>query len=147
MEIVPWSRFGELSPLRREMDDLWNRFFDETRLPRIFARDWLPSVDISETKDNLVVKAELPGLEAKDIDVSISGDVLTIKGEKKKEEEKKDEHFHYCERYVGSFQRSLRLPVGTKGDKVQATFKNGVLNITIPKAEEAKKKQIEIKTE
>jgi len=147
MEIVPRSSFGELSPLRREMDDLWNRFFGERRLPRIFARDWLPLVDISETKDNLVVKAELPGLEAKDIDVSISGDVLNIRGEKKKEEEKKDEHYHYCERYAGSFQRSLRLPVGTKGDKVEATFKNGVLNITIPKAEEAKKKQIEIKTE
>ena len=147
MEIVPRSPFGELSTLRREMDDLWNRFFGETRLPRILAREWLPSVDISETKDNLVVKAELPGLEAKDIDVSISGDVLTIRGEKKKEEEKKDEHFHYRERYAGSFQRSLRLPAGVRSDEVEAAFKNGVLNITIPKAEEAKKKQIEIKTE
>lgn len=91
--------------------------------------------------------AVLPGLEAKDIDVSISGDILTIKGEKKKEEEKKDEHFHYCERYAGSFQRSLRLPVGVRSDQVEAAFKNGVLNITIPKAEEAKKKQIEIKIE
>ena len=147
MQIVPWTRFGELSPLRREMDDVWNRFFGETRLPRIFAREWLPSVDISETKDNLVVKAELPGLEARDIDVSVSGDVLTIKGQKKAEEEKKDELYHCRERYAGSFQRSLRLPVGVKGDKIEATFKNGVLNITIPKAEEAKKKQIEIKTE
>jgi len=147
MEIVPRSSFGELSTLRREMDDLWSRFFGETRLPRIFAREWLPSVDISETKDNVVVKAELPGLEAKDIDVSISGDVLNIRGEKKKEEEKKDEHYHYQERYAGSFRRSLRLPVGVKSDKVEAAFKNGVLNITIPKAEEAKEKQIEIKNE
>lgn len=146
MDIVPWRPFGELGRFRREMDDLWNRFFGETRLPRIFVQEWAPSADISETKDNVVVRAELPGLEAKDIDVSISGDILNIKGEKKKEEEKKDEHFYCCERYAGSFQRSFRLPVGVKSDKIDATFKNGILTITLPKAEEAKKKQIEIKT-
>lgn len=147
MQVVPWRPFGELSRLRTEMDDLWGRFFGETRFPTLFSQEWIPSADISETKDNVVVKAELPGLEAKDIDVSISGDVMTVKGEKKKEEEKKDEHFYCCERYAGSFQRSFQLPVGVKGDKVEATFKNGVLTITLPKAEEAKKKHIEIKTE
>ncbi|NVM21549.1 MAG: Hsp20/alpha crystallin family protein [Desulfobacterales bacterium] len=147
MEIVPWRPLGEFGRLRREMDDLWSRFFGETRLPRIFAQEWAPSADISETKDNVVVKAELPGLEAKDINVSISGDILTMRGEKKKEEEKKDEHFYCCERYAGSFQRSFQLPIGVKSDKIDATFKNGVLTITLPKAEEAKKKQIEIKTE
>ncbi len=147
MEITPWRPFRELSAFRKEMDDLWNRFFGETPFRQAFSRDWTPSVDVSETKDNVVVKAELPGLETKDIDVSMSGDVLTIKGEKKKAEEKKDEHYHCCERYSGSFQRSFRLPVGVQGDKVRATFKDGVLTITLPKAEQAKKKQIEIKTE
>ncbi|MCK4391183.1 MAG: Hsp20/alpha crystallin family protein [Desulfobacterales bacterium] len=147
MEITPWRPFGELSTLRREMDTLWNRFFGETRFPKVFAQEWMPSVDISETKENLVAKVELPGLEAKDIDISISGDVLTVRGEKKREKEKKEEHYHYRERYSGSFQRSFRLPVGVQGDKVDATFKNGVLKITLPKAEEAKKKEIEIKVE
>lgn len=145
MDIVPWRPFGELGRLRREMDDLWSRFFGETSLPSIFAREWAPTVDVSETKDNVVLKAEVPGLEAKDVDVSISEDVLTIKGEKKKEEEKKDEHYHYRERYSGSFQRSFRLPVSVKTEKADATFKDGVLTVTLPKAPEAKKKQIKIK--
>ena len=147
MELVPSRPFRELGTLRKEMDELWNRFFGETRFPRVFGREWIPSVDISETKENLVAAVELPGLEAKDIDVSISGDVLTIKGEKKREEEEKGEHYYCCERYSGSFQRSFQLPVGVEADKVHASFKNGVLKITLPKAEEAKKKAIEIKTE
>ena len=145
MELVPWRPSGELSSVRREMDRLWNQFLGETPFARTFTEEWLPSVDISETKKNFVVKAELPGLDAKDVNVSLSGDLITIKGEKKKEEEEKDEH-HYCaERYSGSFQRSFQLPASVKGDKVEATFDKGVLKVTIPKAEEAEKKEIEIK--
>ena len=92
-------------------------------------------MDILETKDKLLIKAELPGLEAKDINVSTSGDILTIKGEKEKEEEEeKDEHYHYCERYCGFFHRSFRLPVAVQSDKVEESLKNGVLKITLPKA-------------
>ncbi len=145
MELVPWRPFGEVSSVRREMDRLWNRFFGETPFARTFAEEWLPSVDISETEDKLLIKAELPGLETKDVKVSVSGDVLTIKGEKKKEEEEKDEH-HYCvERYYGSFQRSFQLPTGVQADKVEAAFDMGILKVTLPKVEEAKKKEIEIK--
>ncbi len=146
MELVPWRPFRELGTLRREMDNLWNQFFGETSMPSVFSQEWAPMVDVSETKDNVVVKAEIPGMEAKDMDVSVSGDVLTIKGQKKTEEEKKDEHYHYRERYSGSFQRSFRLPVAVKTEKADAAFKDGVLTITIPKAEEAKKKEIKIKT-
>ncbi|OEU51105.1 MAG: molecular chaperone [Desulfobacterales bacterium C00003060] len=145
MDLVPWKPFGELASLRSEMDKLWNRFFGERPFPRLVSQDWLPSVDVSETKDKLLIKAELPGLEAKDINVSVSGDVLTIKGEKTKEEEDKDEHYYSCERYSGTFQRSFHLPVDVQVDKVQATFDKGVLEVTLPKAEEAKKKEIEIK--
>jgi HSP20 family protein len=146
MDLAPWRPFGgELSSLRREMDSLWNRFFGETPSLRRFAEEWWPSVDVSETKDNFVVNAELPGLEAKDVDVSISGDMITIKGEKKKEEEDKDEHHHTVERYYGSFQRSFKLPTNVKADKVEAAFDKGVLKVTLPKVEEAKKKTIEIK--
>jgi HSP20 family protein len=142
---MPLRPFGELGSIRSEMDRLWNRFLGETPFARRFKEEWSPSVDISQTKDKLVIKAELPGLDAKDVNVSISGDLLTIKGEKKKEEEEKDEHHHYMERYYGAFQRSFQLPVNVKTDKIEATFEKGVLKITLPKTEEAKKKEIEIK--
>ena len=145
MELMPWRPFGELGSIRSEMDRLWNKFLGETPFVRSLTEEWSPSVDISQTKDKLVIKAELPGLDAKDVNVSISGDLLTIKGEKKKEEEEKDEHHHYMERYYGSFQRSFQLPVNVKTDKIEATFDKGVLKITLPKTEEAKKKEIEIK--
>lgn len=145
MELVPWRPFGELSSFRGEMDKLWDRFLGERPFFKEFSEGWTPSVDISETDDNLLVKAELPGLEAKDVNVSISGELLTIKGEKKKEKEEKDERHHYVERYSGSFQRSFRLPVNIQSDKVEASFKKGVLTVTLPKSEEAKKKAIEIK--
>ena len=146
MELVPWTPFGgELSSFRREMDRLWNRILGETPLTRMVTEEWAPSVDISETKEKIVVKAELPGLEAKDVNVSISGDLLRIKGEKKKEEEEKDEH-HYCsERYYGAFQRVFRLPTDVKAENIEATFDKGILKVIIPKADEAKKKEIEIK--
>jgi HSP20 family protein len=146
MELVPWKPFGQLSTLRNEMDSLWNQFFNRTSLPEYVTQEWLPTVDISETKDKLLVKADLPGLDKKDVKVSISGDLLTIKGEKKKEEEEKDEH-HYCvERYYGSFQRVIPLPTNVKNDKVKANFDKGVLKITLPKVEEAKQKEIDIET-
>jgi HSP20 family protein len=145
MELVPWRPFGELGSFRGEMDKLWDKFFGERPLIRGFSGEWLPSVDITETEDKLFVKAELPGLEAKDVNVSISGDLLIIKGEKKKEEEDKDEHHHFIERYSGSFQRSFRLPVNIQADKVEAVFDKGVLKVVLPKAEASKKKEIEIK--
>ncbi len=145
MELMPWRPLGTLSSSRRDLDRLWNRFFRETPSMGTFTEEWLPSVDISETRKNFIVKAELPGLDAKDVSVSLSGDLLIIKGEKKREEEEKDEHHHHIERYSGSFQRSFQLPTSVKGDKVEAHFEKGVLKVSIPKAEEAEKKEIEIK--
>jgi HSP20 family protein len=144
MELTPWRPFGELSSIRREMDRLWNRVFGETPLARTFPEEWSPRVDLSETKDSFIVNAELPGLDAKDVDVSISGNVITIRGEKKKEEEEKDDH-HHVERYYGSFQRSFQLPANVITDKIDASFDKGVLKVVLPKTEEAKKKEIQIK--
>ena len=144
MELIPWRPFGgELSEFNTEMDKLRNRFMSGLPFSRTFTEEWSPFMDILETKDKLIVKAELPGLEAKDVNVSVSGDLLTIKGEKEKEE--KGEHYHCVERRYGSFQRSFRLPTSVQGDKVEATFDKGVLKVTLPKVEEAKKKEIEIK--
>jgi HSP20 family protein len=148
MDLVPFKPFGtELSNLRKEMDKVWNRFFEDSpsrSLLRV-GRGWEPMSDISETKDKLIVKAELPGMEAKDIDISLTDDILVIKGEKKQESEEKDEN-HFCvERYYGSFQRMIRLPVAVKSDKIEAKFKKGILTITMPKISPSKRKEIKIK--
>ena len=146
MEIIPWRPIGrELSSLHQEMDRLWDRFVGETPLVRRITGEWWPTVDVSESKDNFIIKAELPGMDASDVNVSVSGNVLTIKGEKKKEEEEKDEHHYRAERYYGSFQRSFQLPASVQADKVEAAFEKGVLKVTLPKVEEAKKKEVEIK--
>jgi len=145
MDLMPWKPFRkEMEPFRREMERLWDRFFGETWLSRPFAEAWQPSADIIETETGIVVKADLPGLDASDIDVSISEDVLTIKGEKRKEEEKTGERYHSVERYYGSFQRSFRLPSSVQMDKAEATFEKGVLTISLPKTEEARKKEIKV---
>jgi HSP20 family protein len=146
MNIVPWKPFDELTTLRKEMDSLWNRFFPETPFhERYESHEWLPSIDLKETKDKLVVKAELPGLEAKDVELSLTDDILTIRGEKKTEKEEKDEHHYFVERYAGTFERRIKLPTLVKTDKIDASFDKGVLTVTLPKSEEAKKKEIKIK--
>jgi len=110
-------------------------------------QDPSPSLDVSETKNEIVVKAEIPGIDPKDIDLSLADGVLTIKGEKKQEKEEKDENFHLAERSYGSFARTVRLPREVKSDKIGATYKNGLLTITLPKSEETKRKEIKIKVE
>ncbi|NLI83496.1 MAG: Hsp20/alpha crystallin family protein [Deltaproteobacteria bacterium] len=145
MDLMPWKPFRkEIEPFRREMERLWDRFFGESFFSRPFAETWQPSADLLETETAIVVKSDLPGLDASDIDVSLSGDVLTIKGEKRKEEERSGERYHSVERYYGSFQRSFRLPAPVQTDKVEATFDKGVLTVTLPKTEEAKKKEIKV---
>jgi HSP20 family protein len=144
MNLVPWRTSRELTSMRREMERLWDRFFSETPLANPFLEEWQPKADITETKDAIVVKAELPGMEPKDIEVTISGDILTIKGEKEKEEEKKDEKYHYTERYRGSFERSFRIPAEIQEDKIEASFDKGILTVTLAKTAEAKTKEIKV---
>ena len=147
MALMTWNPFGELSTFRREMDQLFERFFGELPSLDIAGAGWAPRLDVAENKDSVTVKAELPAVEAKDLDISVSGDVLTIKGEKRQEREEKDEHRHLIERSYGAFSRMVRLPAPVAGDKVKATFKSGLLTITLPKTEEAKRKAIPIKVE
>jgi len=146
-ELTPWRPFGELSSLRREMDRLWENFFGERPLGRIWEREWAPSLDMSETKDNYVVKAEVPGIDAKHIDISLTGDVLSIRGEKKQEKEEKEEDYHLVERNYGSFSRSVRIPAEVESNKIKASYKNGILTITLPKSEKVKAKEVKIKVE
>jgi HSP20 family protein len=102
---------------------------------------------MAETGDSVTIKAELPGLEAKDVDVSIFGNTLTVRGEKKEEREEKDEHYHLVERAHGTFSRVVRLPAAVDVEKIKASFKNGVLTVTLPKTEEARQKAIPVSIE
>ena len=147
-DVTPWKPFRELERVRREMDRLWDSFLEGGPRRRSEERgEWLPSLDVSETKNELVVKAEVPGMDPKDIDISLSDGVLTIKGEKKQEKEEKEADYHLVERSYGAFVRSVRLPKEVQGDKISASYKDGILRITLPKSEEAKKKEIKIKVE
>ena len=146
MSIIPWKPIDELTTMRRDLDSLWNRFFPEKPFHERFTTyEWLPPIDLTDTKDKYLVKAELPGLDPKDIEVTLTDDILTIKGEKKEENEEKDEHHFFVERYAGTFERRIKLPTLVKTDKVDATFDKGVLTIKLPKSEETKTKEIKIK--
>ena len=147
-EIAPWRPLRELDKMRREMDRLWESVFEgRSHRKAEDSAQWLPSLDVAETKNDIVVKVEIPGIDPKEIDISLANDVLTIKGEKKQEREKKEENYHVVERSYGSFTRSLRLPGEVQSDKITASYKNGILKATFPKSEEAKKKEIKIKVE
>jgi HSP20 family protein len=132
--------------LRHEMDRAFDRIFEPRWEEFETAGQWAPKVDVSETKDAVVVKAEIPGVEQKDIHVSLQDQVLTIKGEKRQEKEEKDEKYHRVERSWGSFTRAFRMPAAVAGEKVTATFKDGTLTVTLPKAPEAKGTTIPVKT-
>ena len=145
-EITPWRPFGDLERMKSEMDRVWDSFFaTKPAVKTGESGEWYPSLDITETKNDILVKAEIAGMDPKDIDISLNNDILTIKGEKKQEKEEKEENYHLVERSYGKFVRSVKLPGEVKSDKINASYKNGVLNITLPKSEEAKKKEVKIK--
>ena len=138
-ELIPRFRSIATRPER----DIFDWAFDGFDLPDIFRSEkaLTPAFDISETANEIHVKAELPGMDAKEIDITVTGDLLTIKGEKKEE---KGQNFHRRERRYGSFSRSFRLPVEVKADSIDAGYKDGVLTVTLPKAEAEKARRIEV---
>ena len=127
--------------------DIFDHFFDDWSVPSLFGEDktWMPAFDITENEKEYIVTAELPGIDPKEIDVTLTDGILSVKGEKKEEKEDKEKDYHRVERRYGSFHRSFRIPGEVKSDKVDANFKDGVLRLTLPKAEEAKPKKIEVK--
>jgi len=153
MNLIPWKRKSEDSELsrpvdlfRRQMDRLFEDFFGDWSLARPGdGFDFAPRLDVSENEKEVLVKAELPGLGEKDVDVSLTQGVLTISGEKKDEREEKDKSWHLVERSYGRFSRSVNVGAVDEG-KVDAAFKDGVLTVKLPKREEAKPKRIAIKT-
>ncbi|MGA8141001.1 MAG: Hsp20/alpha crystallin family protein [Desulfobaccales bacterium] len=147
-DIVKREPAKGISQLRREMDRLFEDFFAPQAWwgGRPWEGEWVPAVDVAETPEQITIKAELPGIDGKEIDISLVGDMLTIKGEKKSEREEKKENYHLVERNYGSFSRSLALPAAVKPEKIEAKYEKGILTITCPKKEPVKPKTIEIKT-
>jgi HSP20 family protein len=146
MAMQRWEPFKEMMTLRNAMDRLFEDSFvrPSTWLFEGEGRGTLP-LDMYQTENEIVVKASLPGFKPEDVDISISGDTLTIKGERKEETETKEENYFYKERRYGSFSRMVTIPVEVKSEAAEATFENGELTLTIPKAETAKPKQIKVK--
>ena len=141
--LIRWEPAREMMTLREAMD----RLFDDAFTRPFSLRDgWtVPAIDMYQTDDEVVVKAALPGVKADEVQINITGEVLTLKGEVKHEEDKKEKAWHIHEQRWGSFERSLVLPTEVVADKTKAEFENGVLTITLPKAEEVKPRVINIK--
>ena len=148
MTLVRWEPFNNLAAIQNRM----NRIFDDAFSgPRAGSEDdwalggnWAPAVDIFEQDGNIVLKAELPGVDAKDVDIRVENNVLSLRGERKFSSEVKRESYHRVERAYGSFSRSFTLPSVVDTDKIKADYKDGILQVTLPQKEEAKPKQISI---
>lgn len=143
--LIRWEPAREMMTLREAMD----RLFDDAFTRPLSIHDgWSmssPAIDMYQTENEVVVRASIPGMKAEEVQINITGDVLTLKGEVKHEEERKEKAWHIREHRFGSFERSVALPTAVKTDKAEAVFENGILTVTLPKADEVKPKTINIK--
>lgn len=142
MTLVRWSPWRDVLSVQDEM----NRLFDGLMRRRETGggAEWVPAVDISETEDEFVVSADVPGLKSDDIKISVANNVLTLRGEKKNVREEKEENFHRVERTCGSFERTFSLPSGVDSGNIRAKYKDGVLDVRLPKSKEAKPQEIKV---
>jgi HSP20 family protein len=147
MAVDKWSPLKELEDMRRDMDRLFDEFTKPARRRRIWPKSEglvIPSIDLYDSKTDIVVKIELPGVRREDIDLTITKDTLTLKGEIKKDDDVQEEDYSISERMFGSFSRTIALPFEVESEKAQATMNNGLLEIVIPKREEARPKEVKI---
>jgi HSP20 family protein len=141
--LIRWEPAREMMTLREAMDHLFDDAF--TR-PLSLAGNWsAPAIDMYQTDNEIVVKAALPGIKADEVQINVTGDTLTVKGEVKQEEEKKEKAYHIREQRWGAFERSILLPTEVIADKAKADFENGILTVTLPKAEDVKPKTITVR--
>ena len=146
MQLVRMEPFRELTTMREVLNRLWDdTYYRPFRFAAVNGGATQPAIDISETNDEVLVKAVMPGVKPEDVDININGNTLTIKGETREEHEDKDGKFYHRECYYGNFSRSLTIPAGLKADEAEANLENGVLTLSIPKAEEVKPKTIKVK--
>ncbi len=148
-ELINTNPFKEIEEVRSAMDRLWDTFWFGVPQKRDFSgeAEWLPAVDVAETKSEIVVNVEAPGIDPKEFDISLSEKTLTIRWEKKQEKVEEEENYHLVERRYGTFTRSILLPQEVESDKISASYKNGVLTVTAPKSEGTEKKEIKVKVE
>ena len=144
-----WTPMRELTALHRDLDEMLDRFVGRHRRGWPWVGEWegLPAIDLAHTKDAFVVRVELPGIEPKDVEISLSGRTLSIKGERKEEKEKTEDHYYMREIGYGSFERSLTLPEGADTEKITASFKNGILEISMPAEAVEESRKIEVVAE
>lgn len=136
-EMMKWPYLPIINTFKNEVNNLFDTFSGTGEKD---FQGWMPPLDVSETNENVIVKAEIPGVDPKELNISVKDDTLTIKGEKKGEKEEKGKNYHFIERRYGSFTRSVLLPVAVKYEEAKAEYKNGILEITLPKQEEEAKK-------
>ena len=146
MALIPFNRRERngLARLHNEMDDLFDGFFRGLDRPFGAYKAW-PAIDVAEEGDSITVRAEVPGCKAEDIDISVYGNTLTISGEKKLRDEKKEKGYYHVESSYGSFRRELALPTDVDPEKIEAEYKDGVLSITLPKAAKARAVKVKVK--
>jgi HSP20 family protein len=147
MTLIRWQPFWNNFPVPSAMHSAMGRMFDDLFRGEEAASAWTPRVEVAETDAQFEVTAELPGLERDDVKISLQNNILTLSGEKKAAAEKKDHNLYLCERTYGNFTRSFQMPAQVDTGKVNAVFKNGILTLVLPKVEEAKPRQIDIKAE
>ena len=154
MSLIRWNAACDLPTfpsdvmnMQREINRMFDNFFRGGLMgsDTLASADWIPAVDIAEREDEYSVRVELPGVTKDDVKITMQNNILTVRGEKKQEKESKDANFHRLERSYGSFERSFTLPSTVKADKIDASYADGNLTITLPKTEEARPKQIEVK--
>jgi len=147
MRLIPYVRRNELpSRIWQETSSLFDDFLNDTLTPSFprISENWLPAVDVLEKDGNLILRAEIPGINEKDIDLKLEGNVLTLKGEKRQESQEKRDSYHRMESYYGSFSRSFTLPESADRDQIKADYKNGILTITIPQKPEVRPREIPV---
>jgi HSP20 family protein len=146
MALIRWEPVGELNSIQNEMNRLFNTFFETTgnQGGQTTGRRWLPAMDLVESGEEFVLRADLPGLSEDDVNIELEDNVLTVSGERKAEHEQRQEGYYRLERASGSFSRSLTLPEGVDPEKVQASFDRGVLEVRIPKPEQRKPRKVTI---
>jgi len=145
MALVRWSPIRNAFTVNSEIDRLFDNFLSERMNSSDALSDGIPAIDVEETEQEFLVTAEIPGMQKKDIKISFENNYLTLSGEKKESKESKDSNFYHKERSYGKFSRSIPVPAGVMLDKIEAEYEQGILKVKIPKTEEAKPKQIEIK--
>ncbi len=146
MSIIRWQPFDDLMSIRESMDRMFEDFL--TRRPRAAGpMVWQPAIEVFETENEVVVKAELPGIDPKNVGVTVSGDGLTIKGEAKTDQEEKGRNYYRRELRYGGFQRTIPLPAEVKSEETKASFRNGILEVRVPKSERVRPKSVKVEVD